>query len=230
VSGVSGASLTAVYERLLAAYGAQGWWPGESAFEVIVGAILIPQTTWPNAARAIANLRSAEALSPDGVRELGEDELATLIRPSGFYRGKSRKLKAFISLLDETFGGDLDRMLSSPGDELRAALLATHGIGPETADSILLYAAHQPYFVIDAYTKRIFSRLGIVPERDDYNDWQAMFVRELPRNVALYNEYHALIVEHGKRTCRTVPLCERCALLDVCATGCANVQERRYIK
>ncbi|MEO8456709.1 MAG: hypothetical protein ABI559_02745 [Chloroflexota bacterium] len=208
-----------IHDRLLAAYGPQCWWPGESPFEVIAGAILIPQTTWPNAAKALANLRAANALSPDGIRRLSEEDLEALIRPSGFFRGKASKLKAFIALLDERYGGDLQGLLSAPGDELRAALLATHGIGPETADSILLYAAEQPYFVIDAYTQRIFSRLGVTPDADNYADWQEMFMRELARDVALYNEYHALIVEHGKRVCRTVPLCAECVLLDICPTG-----------
>jgi len=219
--------LIEIHDRLLAAYGPQHWWPGESPFEVIVGAILIPQTTWPNAEKALANLRAAGALSPEGLRRLSEEELASLIRPSGFYRGKARKLKALITLLDERYGGDLDRMLTAPGDQLRAALLSTHGIGSETADSILLYAAGQPYFVIDAYTKRIFSRLGIAPERETYEAWQALFMRELPRDAALCNEYHALLVEHGKRTCRTVPLCERCVLLDICPTGLHGVPKLR---
>jgi endonuclease III related protein len=208
-----------VFDRLLAKYGPQGWWPAESPFEVIVGAILIQQTAWQNAERALANLREANALSPEGLRSLSEDEMASLIRPSGFFRSKARKLKAFITLLYEHFDGDLERMLSAPADELRAALLATHGIGPETADSILLYAAGRPSFVIDAYTRRIFRRLGITPERDAYHAWQAMFMTALPPHAPLFNEYHALIVEHGKRTCRPAPLCGRCVLLDACPTG-----------
>ncbi len=216
--------LRAVFDRLLAAYGPQHWWPGDSPFEVIVGAILTQQTAWANVEKALANLRAAGALSPDGIRAASEDDLATLIRPSGFYRGKARKLKALIELLDERFEGDLNSLLAAPGDDLRPALLATHGIGPETADSILLYAAGRPYFVIDAYARRIFSRLGLTPADDTYDAWQRLFARELPPDAALFNEYHALIVEHAKRTCRTVPLCEGCVLLDVCATGRANVR------
>jgi endonuclease III related protein len=207
------------FNRLLAAYGRQHWWPGDSPFEVIVGAILTQQTAWANVEKALANLRWVGALSTDGIRAASEDDLAVVIRPSGFYRGKARKLKAFVALLDDRFGGNLDSLLAAPGDELRAALLATHGIGPETADSILLYAADRPYFVIDAYTRRIFSRLGLTPADDTYGAWQRLFTRELPPDAALFNEYHALIVEHAKRTCRTVPLCQRCVLLDVCATG-----------
>jgi endonuclease-3 related protein len=209
------------FNRLLAAYGRQHWWPGDSPFEVIVGAILTQQTAWANVEKALANLLAANVLSPDGVRATSEGELEPLIRPSGFYRGKARKLKAFVALLDDRFGGDLDSLLAAPGDELRAALLATHGIGPETADSILLYAAGRPYFVIDAYTRRIFSRLGITPADETYGAWQRLLTRELPPDAALFNEYHALIVEHAKRTCRTVPLCEACVLLDVCPTGLA---------
>lgn len=220
---VSGIGLGGVYEQLLAAYGPQNWWPADSPFEVIVGAILIQQTAWPNAEKALANLRASDALSPEGLCDLSEDEIAALIRPSGFFRSKARKLKAFIALLEERFGGDLEPLLAAPGDVLRVDLLATHGIGPETADSILLYAANRPYFVIDTYTGRIFSRLGITPERDTYDAWQGMFTRDLPRDAELYNEYHALIVEHGKRTCRTVPLCERCVLLNACSTGRENV-------
>jgi endonuclease III related protein len=213
------ASLRAVFQLLLTAYGQQHWWPGDSPFEVIVGAILTQQTAWANVEKALANLGAAGALSPDGIRATSEGDLAALIRPSGFYRGKARKLTALVALLDERFGGDLNSLLAAPGDELRAALLATHGIGPETADSILLYAAGRPYFVIDAYTRRIFSRLGVTPERDTYEAWQAMFTQELPPDSVLFNEYHALIVEHAKRTCRTVPLCQRCVLLDVCPAG-----------
>jgi endonuclease-3 related protein len=219
-SGASGrADVADAFDRLLAAYGRQHWWPGDSPFEVIVGAILTQQTAWANVEKALANLLAANVLSPDGIRATSEGELAALIRPSGFYRGKARKLKAFVALLDDRFGGDLDSLLAAPGDELRAALLDTHGIGPETADSILLYAAGRPYFVIDAYARRIFSRLGLTPERDTYDAWQRLFTRELPPDAALFNEYHALIVEHAKRTCRTVPLCEVCSLLDVCPAG-----------
>ncbi len=218
--GVQHASpLRAVFDRLLAAYGERHWWPGDSPFEVIVGAILTQQTAWANVEKALANLRAANVLSPDGIRATSEGELAALIRPSGFYRGKARKLKAFIVLLDERFGGDLDLLLAAPGDDLRAALLGTHGIGPETADSILLYAAGRPYFVIDAYTRRVFSRLGLSPAGDTYDAWQRLFMRELPPDAALFNEYHALTVEHGKRVCRPAPLCQQCMLLDVCPTG-----------
>ncbi len=209
-----------VFNRLLAAYGPQGWWPGShDPFEVIAGAILTQQTAWANVERALANLRGAGALSPDGIRRLTEGELAVLVRPSGFYRSKARKLKAFVGLLGGRFGGNLAAMLATPGDKLRPLLLATHGIGPETADSILLYAAGQPHFVVDAYARRIFRRLGTGPAHDTYDAWQQWFEASLPRDAALFNEYHALIVAHGKRACRATPRCGGCALLDACETG-----------
>ncbi len=221
VEAQQAAPLRAVFDRLLAAYGPQHWWPGDSPFEVIVGAILTQQTAWANVEKALANLMSAGVFSPDGIRATSEGELASLIRPSGFYRGKARKLKALIALLDERFGCDLDSLLAAPGDELRSAFLATHGIGPETADSILLFAAGRPYFVIDAYTRRIFSRLGLTPAADTYDAWQRLFTRELSPDAALFNEYHALIVEHATRTCRPAPLCAQCVLLDICPAGLA---------
>ena len=213
-----------VYDRLVARYGPRGWWPADGPFEVIVGAILTQRTAWANVEKALANLKRAGALSPAAMRALAVDELAELIRPSGFYRSQARKLLAFLDLLDESFEGDLGRLLAAPGDELRSSLLATHGIGEETADAILLYAARQPFFVIDAYTRRTFSRLGVRPGGDTYNAWQRLFEESLPRDAALYGEYHALIVEHAKDVCRAEPLCDRCALAEVCATGLGRHQ------
>jgi endonuclease-3 related protein len=186
---------------------------------VIVGAILVQQTAWPNAERALDNLRAAGALSTAGMRVLTEDDLAAIVRPSGFYRGKARKLRAFLDLLYDRFDGDLDRMLAAPGEILRPLLLATHGIGPETADSILLYAAGRPYFVIDAYARRVFTRIGVQPGHDTYDAWQRLFMEALPADAATFNEYHALLVEHGKQTCRPVPLCESCPVLALCEYG-----------
>ena len=158
-------------------------------------------------------------LSPEGIAALPETELAQLIRPSGYFNAKARKLKAFVELLNEGFAGDLGRMLATPALELRPILLATHGIGPETADSILLYAAGQPVFVIDAYTRRTFLRLGLVPEADNYEGWQRLFMRALPADMQLFNDYHALIVRHGKDVCRKRPLCHKCPLATVCPLG-----------
>ncbi|MBI2913963.1 MAG: hypothetical protein HYY03_08590 [Chloroflexi bacterium] len=208
-----------VYERLYAAYGPQHWWPGESPFEVIVGAVLTQSAAWPNVEKAIANLKAAGALSPQGLRRLREDGLARLVYPSGYFNAKARKLRAFVSLLFDRFGGDLDRLLAARAAELRPLLLATHGIGPETADSILLYAAGQPVFVVDAYTRRLFARLGLTPDRDTYDAWQRLFMDALPAAAPLFNEYHALIVRHGKDVCRREPRCGGCPLLSICPTG-----------
>jgi endonuclease-3 related protein len=240
--------LAEVYERLLGAYGPQHWWPGETAFEVIVGAILTQSAAWANVEKALANLKDAGALSPEGLHSLDEGEIARLIRPSGYFNAKARKLKALVEMLHSRFGGErgrqvktcppgdeLDRLLAMPMEELRALLLSTHGIGPETADSIVLYAAEQPSFVIDAYTRRIFSRIGVQPgpahgadhpevskgERG-YEAWRRLFMEALPAVAPMFNEYHALIVAHGKRVCRKAPLCEECALREVCEMGRAS--------
>ena len=212
-----------VYNTLQAAYGPQHWWPGDSAFEIIAGAILTQSAAWTNAEKALNNLKAKAALSPEGIDELPEPELASLVRPSGYYNAKARKLKAFVTLLDRRYGGDLEAMLASPPSELREALLATHGIGPETADSIMLYAAGRPVFVIDAYTRRTFSRMGFVPERDTYDGWQSLFVESLPPSAPLFNEYHALIVRLGKGACRKQPLCRDCPLSSICRVGAAAV-------
>ena len=216
MSNARGKRLLDVYHRLYAAYGPQHWWPGDSAFEIIAGAILTQSAAWSNVEQALGKLKAAGALSPEGIAGLPESELAHLVRPSGYYNAKARKLKAFVRLLDRDFGGDLEAMLGSPIDELREALLSTHGIGPETADSILLYAAGRPVFVIDAYTRRTFSRLGSAAERDTYEGWQRLFAESLPFSAPLFNEYHALIVRHGKDVCRKRPLCGECPLAASC--------------
>lgn len=212
-------SLTAIYQRLLDRFGPQGWWPGETPFEVVVGAILTQSTAWANVARAIANLKGAGVFSPAALRALPLERLEELVRPSGYYHAKARKLKAFLALLAEEYGGELDRLWALPGPELRQRLLATYGIGPETADSICLYAAGRPYFVVDAYTRRVFSRLGLVGERADYDELQALFMENLTADVPLHNEYHALIVRQGKETCQKRPRCGECVLADVCLVG-----------
>jgi len=204
MSNARGKRLLDVYHRLYAAYGPQ--------HEIIAGAILTQSAAWSNVEQALGKLKAAGALSPEGIAGLPESELAHLVRPSGYYNAKARKLKAFVRLLDRDFGGDLEAMLGSPIDELREALLSTHGIGPETADSILLYAAGRPVFVIDAYTRRTFSRLGSAAERDTYEGWQRLFAESLPFSAPLFNEYHALIVRHGKDVCRKRPLCGECPL------------------
>jgi endonuclease III related protein len=208
--------LLKIYDRLFKAYGPQHWWPGDSPFEVIIGAILTQSTAWTNVSKAIDNLKSFSMLSPAGIRKLPEDELAQLIRPSGYYHAKAKKLKAFIDFLDEKYNDNLDAMFSVPAALLRAQLLSVHGIGPETADSILLYAAVKPVFVIDAYTRRVFTRLGMLPGGADYAACQKYFMNNLPPDERLFNEYHALLVNLGKLACRKTPVCERCPLKERC--------------
>jgi|FaiFalDrversion3_1042247.scaffolds.fasta_scaffold03066_2 endonuclease-3 related protein len=211
--------LLSLYRALLAAYGPQGWWPADSPFEVMVGAILTQAAAWQNVERAIGQLKEAGALSPQAILALPEGELARLVRPAGYFNAKARKLKALCALIVERFGGDLSAMLAHDPQELRRLLLATYGIGPETADSILLYAAGQPYFVVDAYTLRLFRRLGLGPRGDRYQEWQDFFTAHLPRDAALYNEFHALVVRHSKAVCRQRPRCLDCPVLQMCPTG-----------
>jgi endonuclease-3 related protein len=213
-------SLLDVFERLLARYGPQGWWPGDDRpFVVVVGAILTQAAAWKNVEKALGSLERAGALTPEGLLRLPETELARLVYPAGYYNAKARKLKAFAEMLYGRCGGRLERLFALPLAELRRVLLDTHGIGPETADDIILYAADRPVFVVDAYTRRILSRLGLRPAGDTYEAWQILFMDRLPLDVPLFKEYHALLVRHGKEACRREPLCAGCCLLDVCATG-----------
>lgn len=215
-------SLQAVYARLLAHYGPQGWWPAESRFEIIVGAILVQSVAWPNVERAIGNLKGAGALTPAALQALPEDDLADLIRPARFYNAKAGKVKAFVAHLEAQYGLELDGLLAQEGGALRRELLSIYGIGPETADSILLYAAGQPVFVADAYARRLLGRLGLVAKGVGYEALQAVCEAHLPRDVALFQELHALIVAHGKSTCRREPLCAGCPLLSMCGFGQAQ--------
>ncbi len=217
--GTRGEFLQEVFRRLLACYGPQHWWPGDGPFEVAVGAILTQSAAWGNVEKAIANLKAAGAMDPAALHEMGEREIAELIRPSGYFNTKARKLKAFVEMLYAQAGGELERLLALPAGELRRLLLSTHGIGPETADSIVLYAAGKPSFVIDAYTRRIFQRIGLRPANDSYESWQRLFMDALPSDPDLFNEYHALIVAHGKALCRKVPRCRECVLLELCQFG-----------
>ena len=210
-----------IYHRLLHAYGPQGWWPGDSTFEMIAGAILTQSAAWRNVELALANLRAAGINDWPAVHETGIDALAPLVRPSGYFNAKARKLKAFAAHVCDGYDGDLDAMFAADTEPLRRELLAIHGIGPETADDILVYAAGKPSFVIDAYTIRIMRRVGIAPEgRDNSDAWQAMFHAAVPRDVPLYNEFHALLDHHHKQACtKNAPRCETCCLQSICATG-----------
>ena len=217
-----------VHQRLLAAYGPQSWWPAETPFEMLVGAVLTQNTAWTNVERAIANLKAADALSPEALRTLPLDRLASLVHPSGYFNMKARKLRALAEYL-KTYGDDLDLLFASkPMEELRSELLRVYGIGMETADSMLLYAGGLPIFVVDAYTTRLLERLGIHDGHPSYKDVQALFRDNLTEEVAFFNEFHALIVVHGKETCRSRnPRCGGCPLLEVCPTGQRTVTASR---
>ncbi|HEU4402658.1 MAG TPA: endonuclease III domain-containing protein, partial [Candidatus Polarisedimenticolia bacterium] len=182
------------YRSLTAAYGPQGWWPARSRFEVIVGAILTQGVSWKNVERAIAALRGAGLLKPVTMGRASLPELARLIRPAGYYNQKARKLQAFLRFLRARHGGSLTRFLRQPEEPLRDQLLGIRGIGPETADSILLYAAGRPSFVVDAYTLRILARHGHLAGNETYDEVQSLLETNLPRDASLYNEYHALLV------------------------------------
>jgi endonuclease-3 related protein len=209
-------ALPDIYQRLLGRFGPQHWWPADESFEVIVGAILTQSAAWGNVEKAIVNLRGVGALSPRALRELPRPKLAALIHPCGYYNAKALKLKAFALWLGNHYDDDLDRLFALDAGELRQQLLAVHGVGPETADSIILYAAGKPVFVIDAYTRRIISRLGLAPEKESYAAYQRFFMENLPSDAKLFNEYHALLVCLGKNVCRRQPLCAECCLGDIC--------------
>ena len=215
------AVLTEVYQRLFQSYGPQGWWPGDGSLDVIIGAILTQAAAWTNVEMAIGNLKEADCWSLEAIDSLTEDALGAIIRPSGYFNAKARKLKAFASHLRLNHAGDLDKMLSQDTGPLRDELLSIHGIGPETADDIVLYAAGKPSFVIDAYTHRIVQRLGIsgdIPS-NNYHRLQSVFHDNLPADAPMFNEYHALLDRHAKEACAKKPRCEGCCLLDMCDTG-----------
>ncbi len=201
-----------IYNVLLKHFGPQHWWPGETPFEVIIGAILTQNTSWDNVEKAIASLKASRKFTPEGLFKLPAGELAQLIKSSGYFNIKAKRLKNFLSLLFNDYEGDLDRLLKEDGNILRHKLLSVNGIGPETADSILLYAAEYPTFVVDAYTKRIFSRHGYVTSDATYHQIQELFAAALPVDTQLYNEYHALIVRVGKELCRKTPRCNECPI------------------
>ena len=200
----------------MARYGSQHWWPAQEPFEVIVGAILTQSAAWTNVEKAIANLRAAEALSPAALCHLTNPEIARLIHPCGYYNAKAAKLKAFARWFGAEFDDSLNKLSASDIDDLRQKLLSVHGIGDETADSIILYVANKPLFVIDAYARRIIDRLGLSPDSAGYSAYQALFMNNLPHDTTLFNEYHALLVQLGKDACRKRPLCRKCCLNDVC--------------
>jgi len=211
----TGQRLREIHDRLFSAYGPQHWWPGETPFEVMVGAVLTQNTNWANVERAIANLKAAGALSPEAMAALAPAELAELIRPAGYYNIKAARLSHLLRTMEAHREGGLSRLLARPTDELRQKLLATKGVGPETADSILLYAASRPIFVVDAYTFRILGRHGLADESMGYFDLQEAIMDVTPHDAAFYNEFHALLVRLGKQRCKkSKPLCQGCPLED----------------
>jgi endonuclease-3 related protein len=229
------------YLALVRRWGKQNWWPAQSRFEVIVGAYLTQNTAWTNVEKAMSNLRRARVLSVKGLREIDQPELEQLVRPSGYFRQKARKLKTFVQFLDANYGGSLDRMFAQPTRKLRSELLALNGVGPETADSILLYGGNHPVFVVDAYTRRILERHGLIRPKASYEEIRALIENAIssaepevlkvldpgaePRHPVSrmsamqrshiaqhYNEFHALIVKTGNELCRSTPKCEQCPL------------------
>jgi len=208
------ATIPQVYKKLLAVHGPQRWWPGNSRFEIMVGAVLTQNTAWINVERAIENLKQARALAPEKILAAHPRRLAGWLRPSGYFNVKARRLKAMCRWLVEQ--GGVRRLARLPTPALRAGLLSVNGIGPETADDILLYAFERPVFVVDAYTRRIFHRLGISRGTEDYETLRRLFEGVLGEDAALFNEYHALIVAHGKDVCRKKPQCDQCCLASVC--------------
>jgi endonuclease-3 related protein len=207
--------LEVIYKTLYKSFGPQHWWPGDTPFEVAVGAILTQNTNWGSVEKAIDNLKAARALSSRKIHEIPIDRLAALIRPAGYFNVKARRLKAFINFLVENYRGSMERMKQEDMHVLREKLLAVHGIGQETADSILLYALEKPIFVIDAYTKRVLSRHKVMDHGKPYENFQGFFHSSLKRDVKLFNEYHALFVKVSKMYCKTRPLCHICPLRDL---------------
>ena len=212
----SGTDLHDVYRRLRRHRGPAGWWPGETPFEICLGAILVQNTAWTNVAKALETLRSRGLLSYAALELLPAAEIAPLIRSAGCFNVKARRVRAFLDFLGATYGGRVEAMRDVDPRTLRAQLLAVSGIGRETADSIALYAAGRPLFVIDAYTRRVFARLGLVTGDEPYDDLQRRFMQALPTKVALYNDFHAQIVLLAQESCRTRPVCPSCPLEQVC--------------
>lgn len=207
-----------IYKALVRHHGALNWWPADTPFEVAVGAILTQNTAWTHVERALDNLKQAAVLSPSGLATISPGALETLVRPAGYFRLKARRLGNFSRYLVRNFNGDMRALCDGPLPEARQRLLDLEGIGPETADSILLYAGDRPSFVVDAYTRRIFQRIGLLQGHESYGDVQQRFMQDLPHEAALYNDYHAQIVQLAKTCCRkSRPSCTACPVSGMCA-------------
>ena len=204
--------LKTLFDDLLAHYGPQEWWPGETPFEVMVGAVLTQNTNWRNVEKAIQNLKEAGVLQLKPLLELSDRRMGELIRPAGYFNVKTKRLKAFLNFLQKDYQGDIDSMRKVPTDVLRIKLLGVHGIGKETADSILLYALEHPIFVVDAYTYRVFTRHFLIHEEAGYDELQQLAMEHVSNEVEHYNEFHALLVMVGKDFCGPKPKCEKCPL------------------
>ena len=208
-----GKQLKAIYRALYRAYGPQHWWPGDTPFEVMVGAVLTQNTAWANVEKAMANLKRERLLTPSRMFNLDPEKLASLIRPCGYFNIKTKRLRHLLSFIHTRYSNSLTRMFSTNPKLLRQQLLEVNGIGPETSDAILLYAGEKPFFVVDNYTRRIFSRQGLIADNADYRSLQNLFMDNLPLDARFYNEYHALIVRVGKEHCKkTRPLCSGCPI------------------
>jgi len=210
-------TLYQIYQRLFRAYGPQHWWPGETPFEVMVGSVLTQNTSWVNVERAITNLKMQAALHPECIVGLSHKKLAKLLTPAGYFNVKATRLRNFCEWYNQN--GGLRTLQQMNTDDLRNHLLSVNGVGPETADDMLLYAFNRPVFVIDAYTRRLFRRLGVIQGDETYEELRALFERRLSRvsdKLAVFNEYHALIVHHAKYFCRSKPLCDDCCLRARC--------------
>lgn len=207
--------LNQIYTTLLKEMGQQDWWPAKTRFEVIVGAILTQNTNWQNVKLVIKDLEKRDLLKPKPLHNMSPEELAPLLKRSGYFNQKAKKLKAFLDYF-KTYDLDLDKMMREDQDKLRQELLDVWGVGPETADAILLYALDKPVFVMDAYTKRIFSRMGLIDKNIDYEGLRSLFEDNLKPDVQHFQQFHALIDEHGKNICKSKPICSKCPLKDLC--------------
>ncbi len=204
--------LNEIYQLLFERFGPQHWWPGDTQFEIIIGAILAQNTNWTNVEKAITNLKAADCLNPEKLYHLDISRLAELIRPAGYFNIKAKRLKSFLNWLFENYDGKLSNLESLDTIRLRDELLAIKGVGRETADSILLYAFNRPIFVVDAYTARVAVRHGLIEPGADYEQLRELFQSNLPENVQLFNEYHALLVRVGHEFCRPKARCPGCPL------------------
>lgn len=206
--------LREIFEKLLSAFGQRHWWPGDSPLEIMVGAVLTQNTSWRNVERAIDNMKGKGLLDMNALHLIEEDRLADVIRPAGFYRVKSKRLKALITDVHDRYGSSVEHMQQAPTWQLRDRLLSVKGVGPETADSILLYALNRPVFVVDAYTKRFLKNHGLYDGGGDYHDVQKFFMDNLPQDTYIFNEFHALLVCLCQRHCKKKPDCPACPLMD----------------